>query len=328
MEALGQKLRFWGWRCSLLVVLLVFTKSSSAQSWLEPSDTFSSQRYYPALISSVATYSAFAIGLNELWYKDYPRSSFQFFNDWGEWQNLDKLGHAYNGYFQTDLIFQGARWTGLHRRQSRLYALGGSLLFQSTIEVLDGFSAEWGFSVPDMLSNVSGTSLFILQDWLWEEQRFRIKMNAFPVAHSTALFTGSEGTMTNLDQRAASLFTTALASELLKDYNAQKYWLSFHPSSLGAELPWWPSWLNVALGYGGDQLYGGFENEWEEDGEIFIAPVSRSHQYYASLDIDLTRLKVKNRYLKTILHVLNIVKIPLPALEYHSRNGWRGHWLR
>src|SRR4051812_42271731 len=46
------------------------------------------------IIGTEATlYAGSLIGLNELWYKNYPRSSFHFFNDNKEWLQMDKVGH-------------------------------------------------------------------------------------------------------------------------------------------------------------------------------------------------------------------------------------------
>lgn len=74
---------------------------------------------------------------------------------------MDKMGHLYNGFFQSDLIYQGARWTGINKRHALLYGVGISMLFQSTIELYDGFSPKWGFSWPDMAANGIGGGLLL-----------------------------------------------------------------------------------------------------------------------------------------------------------------------
>ena len=38
------------------------------------------------------------VGLHNLWYKKYPQSSFHFFNDFNEWNQIDKIGHVYSSY--------------------------------------------------------------------------------------------------------------------------------------------------------------------------------------------------------------------------------------
>jgi hypothetical protein len=50
------------------------------------------------LISEAAIYTGALVTLNQLWYADYPRSSFHFINDNAEWLQMDKLGHMTVSY--------------------------------------------------------------------------------------------------------------------------------------------------------------------------------------------------------------------------------------
>ena len=38
------------------------------------------------------------VGINEVWYKNYARSDFHFFDDLKEWNGMDKVGHACTSY--------------------------------------------------------------------------------------------------------------------------------------------------------------------------------------------------------------------------------------
>ena len=40
-------------------------------------------------------------------------------------------------------------------------------LFQASFEVLDGYSAKWGFSIPDIAFNTVGAGLYTSQELLW-----------------------------------------------------------------------------------------------------------------------------------------------------------------
>ena len=55
---------------------------------------------------------------------------------------------------------------------------------------------------------------------------------------------------------------------MLKDYNGQTYWLSANLKSFfqGSNIP---AWLNVAVGYGADGMFGGFENKWIDEDHGF-----------------------------------------------------------
>ena len=60
------------------------------------------RNYYPdkkriwiVVASQAALWTGSFIALNKAWYADYPKQSFHFFNDWSEWQQMDKAGHAW-----------------------------------------------------------------------------------------------------------------------------------------------------------------------------------------------------------------------------------------
>jgi hypothetical protein len=322
LEHIGRKFK-------LTLVLVCLCQTSYSQSFFTPGDTFNSKRYYTAIAGAGLTYAAFSYGLYQLWYADYPQSHFRLFNDWNEWENMDKFGHSFNGYFQSHLLFKGAKWTGLNRKQAMWHGVIGATLFQTTVEVMDGFSEQWGFSVPDIAFNTIGTGIFALQEHFWQEQRIKLKMSAWLTDYPTGGITSDRGNFISYQDRAEDLYGSGLAAQFVKDYNAQIQWASINVSAFAPNLTWWPGWLNVAVGYGANNVYGGFDNEWEtDDGEIYVFDFQRQRQYYLSFDLDLEKLDVQSPFWKSILSIINIIKIPAPALEYNSDIGFRGHWLR
>src|SRR5436309_15383056 len=104
---------------------------------------------------------------------------------------------------------------------------------------------------------------------------------------------------------------------MLKDYNAQTYWLSGNLKSFFRQSNL-PTWLNVSFGYGADGMFGGFENKWTDGVEINRSDIPRRRQFYLAPDIDLTKIKTKNKFLRTGLFFLNSFKFPTPAIEYTS----------
>ncbi len=257
-------------------------------------------------------------------------SSFHLFNDWGEWEHMDKAGHVYSGYFQSLLTYKGARWTGLNERQSIYTGVGIGMLFQTTIEVLDGFSTQWGFSIPDMAANTIGVGAFALQQLGWHEQRITIKESAWPKNYSnnTTIQDQFGSNPISLKDRAGKLYGTSLGEKLLKDYNAQTYWLSFNIHSFLPEQNRIPKWMNITIGYGADNMYGGFDNKWSDENLNYDAShLKRVHQFYLSLDADLTRVQTNNHFLKSILSVLNIFKLPAPAIEFNSNRELIFHFI-
>ena len=311
---------------SALVFTSVFSEaqdSASAYSFIANSVPPSEKRVYKNngrkwLVAggSALVYGGSFIFLNEAWYKDYPRSSFHSFDDSGEWLQVDKIGHAWTAYHTSRVNTALWRWAGVTEQKSVLLGTGTSLLYMLSIEYLDGRSAEWGWSWPDAAADIFGAGLFATQQLAWKDQKISIKFSTHRKNYIPA----------SLEQRADVLFGKSLQERLLKDYNAQSYWLSFNSSLFAGKLP---SWLNIAVGYGADGMFGGYENLARDKDENIIfdrRDITRYRQWYLSPDIDLTRIKTKSRFLRTALSVLNVLKIPAPALEL-SNSKLRGRWV-
>ena len=236
---------------------------------------------------------------------------------------MDKMGHLFTSYFQSKWAMHAYRWAGLNRRSSVWAGVAASTLFQSTLEVMDGFSSEWGFSFPDVAFNTAGVMMMASQEWLWQEQRILLKMSGHRPNYSTSpLQAYNSEAITTLDARAADLYGTNFAEVLIKDYNGLTVWASFNISAFIRKDTWVPDWLNVAVGYGAENLYGGYSNAWDDDdGNIFVAQTKlypRHRQYFLAFDVDLTRIKTRHRSLKFLFTVLNIFKVPGPTMEVNS----------
>ena len=55
--------------------------------------------------------------------------------------------------------------------------------------------------------------------------------------------------------------------------------------------------------------------------------IDRVRQFYLSLDIDFTKIPVKSNALKAFLEMINIIKIPFPAVEFNTGGEVKWHWL-
>lgn len=324
-------MRIVTWKIVVLVLgcFNILSAQFSVNKFLTHSDSFNKKRVLLSSAFAAAAYGTLSIGLYTAWYKNVNQSRFHFFNDHGEWSHMDKFGHVYDGYYQSDLIYQGARWSGLSENKSILWGIGISTLFQSTIEVMDGHSEKWGFSWPDIASNLLGNGLFVLQQKVWHEQKIYMKFLAYPVSYPSIIITGDKGTKMNIQERAKELYGNSFGSKLLKDYNSQSYWLSFNPGLFSSSIKkYWPEYVNIAIGYGAQDMLGGFDNTWLYKGEYFDATaVQRHQQYFLSFDLDLRKIPVQNKFLKTAFRILNIFKFPAPTVEYNSLGKWKWYWL-
>jgi hypothetical protein len=115
-----------------------------------------------------------------------------------------------------------------------------------------------------------------------------------------------------------------LQESLLKDYNAQTYWLCYSP----LKRKGW-EWLGLGLGYGADGMVGGHDNVWVDKNNAVHNDndITRYRQYYIALDYNLTKIKTNNKTLKTLFFIFNCIKLPSPALEF-SQGKFKGHWLK
>lgn len=308
---------------------ITFGQTESKLSFYEPADTVHNKRLLTVSIIGATTYTASLLALNEFWYKDFERESFHTFNDWGEWENMDKFGHAYSAYFQSKLFFEAVRWTGVSHKNSAIAAFAFSTLAQTSIEFLDSKSSRWGWSWHDVAFNTGGSLLFSAQEILWSEQKFKLKFSYTPVNYSNTLITNN-GVTSSINDRAIESFGDGFAERLVKDYNAQTIWLSMNLKSIFApKSSKFPAWFNIAVGYGAQDLLGAFGNGWRRNninfnpGEDF----NRTKQLYISFDIDLERLPIKNRFLRGVFKVINIIKIPSPTLEFNTRGEQVFHLL-
>jgi hypothetical protein len=76
-------------------------------------------------------------------------------------------------------------------------------------------------------------------------------------------------------------------------------------------------------------MLGGRENLWTDASGVTTdrRDVARYRRIFLSLDVDLTRIPVRDRRLKTLFSLLNIVKVPAPAIEWDTRGRLRAHGL-
>jgi hypothetical protein len=296
-----------------LAILTVFTTSVNAQ---ELAPHLKKKRTNWVIAANVAGYGGTMVGLYSAWYSQYPQSSFHSFNDWKEWKQVDKAGHLYSAYIESMASMELWRWAGMDRKK-RIWIGGLSgAAYQTAIEILDGFSKEWGWSWGDFGANLLGSGALIAQELAWNEQRVRLKFSFHRMHYQDE----------ELNRRTHQLYGNNFSERFLKDYNGQTYWasISLKPFFPQSKLP---NWLSVAIGYGASGLFGGRENKATDAiGNItFDRPdILRKRQWYLAPDIDWKRIPTKKKGVKFLFTVLNAFKLPAPTLEL-SRGKLKFH---
>lgn len=282
--------------------------------WFSYSKKREKQVAYSQAIGYVTNFAS----LYSFWYKDYPTSNFHFFNDNGEYLQVDKVSHFYGAYIGGKMSMQMWKWAGVSKK--KYVWIGGmtGLAYMTAIEVMDGFSEHWGFSYGDYIANVSGTALLVGQELLWDEQRIQIKYGTHLASYSPKV----------VDDYLNGIYGKSKLDRLFKDYNAQTYWLSFNIKSFFKKSNL-PSWLSVAVGYGGQDMYGAnWDGILDNTGNLAFPEdhFNRYRQWYLAPDVDLTKIKTKSKFLKTALFVLNSFKFPTPSLEL-SQGRVKWNWI-
>lgn len=275
-----------------------------SQKFFSPSDSLNTKRIIGVSIADATAWGGSIGGLSFVWYKDFEKAPLHSFNDYHEWQQMDKVGHMVTSWnfarFSGDLF----EWSGLNHKSSSIIGMSYSIGYMMTFELLDGYSKDWGFSWSDIGFNSLGSLTYFSQEFLWNHQYAKFK---FSWHHS------------GLAELRPNVLGADYLSRTFKDYNGQTYWMSFNPFYWFTEKSKIPKWINLSIGYGiENQLYG--------DGSIYVNQNGTSQiqyipyrQYYLSFDIDLEELPVKKPWLKFICRSLNVVKFPFPALELSNQ---------
>jgi len=273
----------------------------------KPSDSLNKKRKNAVIFSEAIISTTSLIGLNALWYSDYERSKFHTINDLNEWMQMDKVGHAFSSYQLGRLGTDVLNWSGVSKKEQLIYGATLGFTYLAAVEIFDGFSAEWGFSWSDIAANAVGTGFYIGQELLWNEQRILLKYS----------FSKSSYAAMRPDKLGDSY-----VQQMIKDYNGQTYWLSANLDAFFKRSNF-PKWLNIAFGYGASGMLTG-KNEVVDN---MFTNQDRYRQFYLSFDVNLNNFNTKSNVLKTIFSVLNVIKIPLPTIEFNSKKKVVFHLL-
>jgi len=294
-----------------IICLSPYTCRAQKLSFFTPSPTIDNNRLIPLLAGEGAFYATSMVGLDVLWYKNYPRSSFHFFDDNQEWQQMDKFGHCLTAYTISRLTAALYQWSGIKPLPAAVYGTSMGMAFQTNIEVFDGFSSEWGFSYGDMIANTTGASIFLSQATGWGDQRIGLKISFHP---------------TDYRQYHPEELGDNVWQEMLKDYNGQTYWVSIAVASFLPKGNKIPGWACVDFGYGAEGMVSAVNNPpvYDVNGdELYF---DRYRKYFVSLDINLTKIPTNSAPLKAVFGAISFIKVPMPTLSF-SHGRFKFYWL-
>ncbi len=289
---------------------------------------FHPARFWGGLGAAVAVDVPVMYALSTVWYGEDERQSFHWYSnvtppgqpsdirddgwldDWSTYVQQDKLGHVWATWHLTRAVGAYGRWAGLSDGQAALFGGVVSTLFQTQIEVYDGFSSVYGASRTDLLANVVGGMVGGVQV-------------AFP--ERTGWFAGkySYHRSPYYDEQA-NLFGNAI-----KDYDGISFWLSVRPGELlrGRAREVWPGWLGLAVGYSGTNLAHPYSG-WAPGGEADGGPAfEHRRQLFIGPDLDLIHWAAARapEPWRTVLGLFEFLRLPAPALQLTPEVRW--YWV-
>jgi hypothetical protein len=228
------------------------------------------------------------------WWKD-NRTSFHFQEDLRYGLHVDKLGHMYGGIAEAYIFKKSYEWAGLTETQALWWGAASSLLFQTYVEIEDGFST-WGFDRVDWASDLVGAAYPVAQYYWPPLRNAQFKFSYHP---------------SNLINEAGGSGFKGQKHIMFDDYEGQTIWLSLNIKNMlpGPVDSYWPDWLWLAVGYGARD----------------IASTNPYRVYFLAFDLDMTKiLPQDSAILRTLSEVLNFFHLPLPAVRLEPGAIWYG----
>jgi hypothetical protein len=226
---------------------------------------------------------------DEAWYAG-DKVKFHSVNDWyNEKLNIDKLEHLWGALSLYRISYHLLKWSNLSEHQAMWYSSAAAWLLQLQIELSDGQYKQWGFSWWDLTFNTFG----VLYPHLQKE------VPLFNSINFKFSYTPSHG------------YKDGLYKYYIDDYEGKTIWLSISVADfLPAQLKkFYPGWLNLAVGYGGENLLNAGCDKTNYNGG--------DQQWLIALDYDLVKIfnPDKNTFFYGLLDCLNLIHFPSPAIQ-------------
>lgn len=206
-----------------------------------------------------------------------------FLNDYT--YGVDKFGHVYTSHFYFTALHNIMRWGGYDESTNLWVSTLIPAIYALSIEIGDGFSS-YIFSPDDLGFNLLGIGYGLLQAKYPFFYNFKIKWSYIP----------SDGHLNTFKHPFSD------------DYDGHIYWLSVNVHNLLPESmqSYWPRFLNVAVGYGGNDITRAGQ-------EALRTPVRK---YAISLDYNLTLLPLEGDTWEVVKNIVDLFHLPAPGVRF------------
>ena len=268
---------------------------------VQPRPEISWGRFEIASGGLLATMFALHVYQLNAWWAN-SRTAFHVIDDNDYKANFDKFGHTFGGYYSSFFFDEAFAWSGMDSTQSAALGAACGALWETYIEIEDGFAAGWGFSRGDFRSDLIGATFYFVRSQVGPLKALKYKWSYFPSVQYLEDKPDIPGQTMNF----------------IEDYGGQEYWVSADVHRLLPESakPYWPSWLNLAVGVGGWNLDATTHDAW---GNLIQDYSRRKIAWYLSLDYDITKIWPESDigFLNFIRRGLDYWHLPAPAVRLY-----------
>lgn len=230
-------------------------------------------------------------------------SNFQVVEDGKYALYADKAGHFYGTFLTSYILLSSLIECGFDYHLSSAIGSVLGLAYTTYVEVLDGFSKDWGFSPSDFYADLAGAFFFLGYAYFPLVQNFTPKFMYTPPR------------WINSNSRVPS-------SMFIDDYSSHTFFISVNIYNI---LPqhlkkYYPSWLEFSFGYAVRNLCDPFHYSCSPNSSEPISPFAwGNRKFIIALDYDLVKLLPDGKpFWNWFKQSLNFFKFPSPAIEFGS----------
>jgi hypothetical protein len=239
----------------------------------------------PIVTYAIVAHTVFTAYVEYKWW--WEGNYHPFMLDWeGFWNDaqlgVDKFGHFYTSHLYFHSLYNLMKWGGYDESTNLWVSSLIPALYALSTEIGDGYST-YIFSPDDLALNLLGIGYGMLQLKYPFFNNFKIKWSYFPSA-------------TNLN---------TFKHPFTDDYDGHIYWISVNVHNL---LPqpvenYWPKFLNVAVGYGVQNISRGQVG-------------SPLRKFAIALDYNLTTIPLDGDTWEVVKNIVDLFHFPAPGVRF------------
>ncbi len=269
-----------------LIVCALLCYEGSAQPVVEvqePDTTQSLLSRKTLITTAIVAHTAFTFVLEYQWWWQDNYHKFGFVRE-GFWHDyslgVDKLGHFFTHYVYFHALYNILGWGGYDESTVLWASTMIPALYGLSLEIGDGYSS-YLFSPEDLTADFLGIGYGFLQVKYPFLNNFKVKWSYYPAAHNNTF-----------------------DHPFSEDYDGHIYWISFNVHNLLPESArgYWPKLLNIAVGYGGKNIWTGA-----------TGPAFR--KLAISLDYNLMTIPLDGDTWDRIKYVVDLFHLPAPGVR-------------